>query len=211
MLDGVPGAGALLVQSKLSAEIVERRWQFDWSRTEFELERSADVDDVGIGETADFAEKPAGRRAVTSRPATRLMTGTVSLWSTSRTRFHRSLFDVRVRGPSSMWPGILWAVVWPCRAAQRMKGRTPAAEVEPSASQLSMSAWVQVAIVVPRDPSHAAIWMMRATSLRTAALAVDTEVLLPRSRLKLVRVTWRAGGCGSVGLSRSSTRCPASA
>jgi hypothetical protein len=49
----------LLVQSKLSAEIVERRWQFDWSRTEFELERSADVDDVGVGETADFADRPA--------------------------------------------------------------------------------------------------------------------------------------------------------
>jgi hypothetical protein len=59
VLDGVPGAGALLVQSKLSAEIVERRWQFDWSRTEFELERSADVDDVGVGETADFADRLA--------------------------------------------------------------------------------------------------------------------------------------------------------
>jgi hypothetical protein len=78
-----------------------------------------------------------------------------------------------------MWPGILWAVVWPCRAAQRMKGRTPAAEVEPSASQLSMSARVQVAIVVPRDPSHVAIWMMRATTSYGPRLSPwDTEVLL---------------------------------
>jgi hypothetical protein len=42
-----------------SDEPLPGKAQFDWSRTEFELERSADVDDVGVGETADFADRPA--------------------------------------------------------------------------------------------------------------------------------------------------------